>query len=202
MIRRRLAGFVAVSLFAWCALGQEVRAEVDSPHSFIQTLGGEAIEMLSDSVLTEEDRVEEFRRILIKAFDLRTIGRFVLGRYWRRTTPDERREFEVLFEDYIVATYSTRLGQYQGEALTVSATRSEGNGDILVTTQIVPRDGPTVRVEWRVRGKPGSYKIIDVVVEGISMVITQRSEFASVIQRSGGQVSGLLDELRKKIRRK
>lgn len=202
MIRRRLAGFVAVALLAWCALAQVVRAEVDNPHSFIQTLGGETIEMLSDSVLTEEDRIEEFRRILVKAFDLRTISRFVLGRYWRRTTPDERREFEVLFEDYIVATYSARLGQYQGEALTVSATRGEGNGDILVTTQIVPRDGPTARVEWRVRGKPGSYKVIDVIVEGISMVITQRSEFASVIQRSGGQVSGLLDELRKKIGQK
>jgi len=202
MIRRTLAGFVAIGIFAWCALVQEARAEVDNPHSFIQTLGGEAIEMLSDPVLTEEDRVEEFRRILVKAFDLRTIGRFVLGRYWRRATPDERREFDVLFEDYIVATYAARLGQYQGESLTVNATRDEGNGDILVTTEIIPPDGPTVRVEWRVRGAPGSYRIIDVVVEGISMVITQRSEFASVIQRSGGQVSGLLDELRKKIGRK
>ncbi len=202
MVRRNLATFFAVFLAACLVSIQSLRADADTPDNFIKAIGGEAIEMLGDPVLTEQERGDEFRRLLVTAFDLRSIGRFVLGRYWRRAMPDERREFESLFEDYIVATYAARLGRYQGETLAVGATRGQGNGDIQVATEIVPRNGPPVRVEWRVRGKPGSYKIIDVVVEGVSMVITYRSEFASVIQRSGGQVSGLLDELRKKTRRK
>ena len=138
----------------------------------------------------------------MRGFDLRTIGRFILGRYWRRATRAERREFEHLFEDYIVATYAARLGRYKGETLVVGSARGDGNGDMLVNTEVIPRQGPAARVEWRVRGNAGNYKIIDVVVEGVSMVITQRSEFASVIQRSGGQVAGLLDELRKKTSKK
>ena len=112
--------------------------------------------MLSDPVLSEEDRVAEFRRLLVNGFDLRTIGRFILGRYWRRATPAERQEFEQLFEDYIVATYAARLGRYQGETLSVGATRDDGKGDILVSTEIVPREGPAARVEWRVASASAS----------------------------------------------
>ena len=200
MVRQVLAGLVAVGIVLWSTVLPSARAEADSPQKFIQTLGGEAIEMLSDPVLSEQDRIAEFRKLLVRGFDLRTISRFALGRYWRRATPAERREYERLFENYIVDTYAARLGRYQGETLVLESTRSEGNGDILVGTEIVPQEGPGARVEWRVRGNPDDYKIIDVVVEGVSMVITQRSEFASVIQRSGGQIAGLLDELRKKTK--
>ncbi len=202
MVRRSFAGLIAIAVLLCLAWPPVAYADSDRPHIFIETLGSEVIEMLSDPVLSEEDRVAEFRRLLVNGFDLRTIGRFILGRYWRRATPAERHEFEQLFEDYIVATYAARLGRYQGETLSVGATRNDGKGDILVSTKIVPREGPAARVEWRVRAQAGSYKIIDVVVEGVSMAITQRSEFASVIQRSGGQIAGLLAELRKKTERR
>jgi phospholipid transport system substrate-binding protein len=202
MVRRSLAGLIAIGAFLWWSLPPVAHADTNKANVFIETLGSEVIGMLSDPVLSEEDRVAEFRRLLVNGFDLRTIGRFVLGRHWRRATPAERGEFEQLFEDYIVASYAARLGRYQGETLTVGATRDDGNGDKLVGTEIVPREGPAARVEWRVRAIAGNYKIIDVVVEGVSMVITQRSEFASVIQRSGGQVAGLLTELRKRTERR
>lgn len=200
MVRRCLTTFFAVLLAACLVSTPASRAEVDDPVGFIEQLGVEAIEMLADPALTEQERISEFRRILVAGFDLPTIARFVLGRYWRRATTEERREFESLLEDYIVTTYAAQLGRYRGETLAVGAAR--GEGDILVASEIVPREGPPVRVDWRVRGGPGSYKVIDVVVEGISMVITQRSAFASVIQRSGGRVSGLLSELRKKAGRR
>lgn len=200
MVRRCLTTFFAVLLAACLVSTPAPRAEADDPIGFIERLGVEAIEMLADPALTEQERISEFRRILVAAFDLPTIARFVLGRYWRRATTDERREFESLLEDYIVTTYAAQLGRYRGETLAVGAAR--GEGDILVASEIIPHEGPPVRVDWRVRGGSGSYKIIDVVVEGISMVITQRSAFASVIQRSGGRVSGLLSELRKKAGRR
>ncbi|MCE2481740.1 MAG: ABC transporter substrate-binding protein [Alphaproteobacteria bacterium] len=200
MVQRCLTTFFAVLLAACVVSTPASRAEVDGPVGFIERLGVQAIEMLADPALTEQEQISEFRRILVAAFDLPTIARFVLGRYWRRATTEERREFESLLEDYIVTTYAARLGRYRGETLAVGAAR--GEGDILVASEIIPHEGPPVRVDWRVRGGPGSYKIVDVVVEGISMVITQRSAFASVIQRSGGRVSGLLSELRKKAGRR
>lgn len=201
MVRRYLTTSFAVVLAACLVSTPSSRAEVDNPVGFVERLGVEAIEMLADPALTERERTSEFRRILVAAFDLPTIARFVLGRHWRRATTEERHEFQSLLEDYIVATYAARLGRYRGETLAVGEARGEREGDILVASEIIPREGLPVRVDWRVRGEPGSYKIIDVVVEGISMVITQRSAFASVIQRSGGRVSGLLSELRKKTGR-
>lgn len=201
MVRRYLTTSFAVVLAACLVSTPSSRAEVDNPAGFVERLGVEAIEMLADPALTERERTSEFRRILVAAFDLPTIARFVLGRHWRRATTEERQEFQSLLEDYIVTTYAARLGRYRGETLAVGEARGECEGDILVASEIIPREGLTVRVDWRVRGEPGSYKIIDVVVEGISMVITQRSAFASVIQRSGGRVSGLLSELRKKTGR-
>ena len=200
MVRRCLTTFFAVLLAACLVSTPASRAEADDPVGFIERLGVEAIEMLADPALTEQERISEFRHILVAAFDLPTIARFVLGRYWRRATTEERREFESLLEDYIVTTYAAHLGRYRGETLAVGAAR--GEDDILVASEIIPSEGPPVRVDWRVRRGSGSYKIIDVVVEGISMVITQRSAFASVIQRSGGRVSGLLSELRKKAERR
>ena len=200
MVRRCLTTLFAVLLAACLVSAPASRAEADDPVGFIERLGVEAIEMLADPALTEQERISEFRRILVAAFDLPTIARFVLGRYWRRATTEERREFESLLEDYIVTTYAAQLGRYRGETLAVGAAR--GEDDILVASEIIPHEGPPVRVDWRVRGGSGSYKIIDVVVEGISMVITQRSAFASVIQRSGGRVAGLLSELRKKAERR
>ena len=201
MVRRYLTTSFAVVLAACLVSTPSSRAQVDDPVGFVERLGVEAIEMLADPALTERERTSEFRRILVAAFDLPTIARFVLGRHWRRATIEERQEFQSLLEDYIVTTYAARLGRYRGETLAVGEAHGEREGDILVASEIIPREGLTVRVDWRVRGEPGSYKIIDVVVEGISMVITQRSAFASVIQRSGGRVSGLLSELRKKTGR-
>ncbi|MDA0261525.1 MAG: ABC transporter substrate-binding protein [Proteobacteria bacterium] len=200
MLRRSLPGLVAIVILIvspWAA--SSGRADIDNPRAFVQTLGSEAIEMLSNPSLSEADRTAEFRRILVGAFDLRSLGRFILGRHWRRATPDERKEFDQLFEDYVVATYASRLGQYHGETLIVGEARSDSAGDVFVSSEVVPREGPRARVDWRVRGRAGDYKIIDVLVEGVSMAITQRSEFSSVIQRSGGKVSGLLTELRKKV---
>ena len=99
-------GFVAVVALIWWVGQSTVRADTNQPSIFIATLGSDAIAMLSDPLHTEEDRVAEFRRLLVSGFDLRTIGRFVLGRYWRRATQSQRREYERLFEDYIVATYA------------------------------------------------------------------------------------------------
>ena len=167
-------------------------AAPDTPVEFVRALGGEAISVLGDSRISEETRTIEFRRLLGEGFDLQTIGRFALGRYWRRASVQERREYATLFEEFVVIAYASRLGQYAGETLHVDGARTHGDHDTIVSSEIRSSSGRAVRVDWRVRDRDGDYKVIDVVVEGLSMAITQRDEFSSVIQREGGEVSGLI----------
>ena len=102
--------------------------QTETPTAFIRSLGAETIEALSDSELSEKDRITEFRRLFLIGLDFRTIGRFVLGRHWRRATRDEIRAFEALFAEYVVTTYAMRLARYQIDTLTVGEVRVDGHG--------------------------------------------------------------------------
>ncbi len=164
---------------------------------FVESMGHRAIGFLGDPEVSPEQRKEEFRKLLSDSFDMKTIGRFSLGRYWRVSTPQQREEYLALFEEMVVDVYSERFSDYRGQNFEVRSFRAEGEKDVLVTSYIVPDGDPEIRVDWRVRFKNGQYKIIDVIVEGVSMSVTQRSDFASVIQRGGGNVQVLLEHLRK-----
>jgi phospholipid transport system substrate-binding protein len=131
-------------------------------------------------------------------FDVPAIARFVLGRYWRLATPAQQQEFVRLFAVYTALAYSNRLAEYTGETLRVTGSRPEPDGPIVTSEIVRPKGAPPTRVDWRLSSADGTYKITDVIVDGISMAVTQRSEFASVIQRHGGQVQGLLTLLRQK----
>jgi phospholipid transport system substrate-binding protein len=172
---------------------------------FIQDLGARAIDVLVKPALGRDESMRRFRVMLNEGFDVPYISRFVLGRYWQAATPQQQQEYGTLFERLIVLVYADRFALYSGkiqgvnETLKVMGNRPEGDNDSIVSTQIIRPDAPPVAVDWRVRHRADSMKIIDVAVEGVSMSVTQRSEFASVIQRGGGQISALLDTLRQRV---
>jgi phospholipid transport system substrate-binding protein len=194
MIKHR-AAFAALLLGMLTLTAPRFAAAQDA-QAFINTLGTEAIQVLGPSVSAQQ-RLERFRELFQSDFDLPEIGRFVLGRYWRQATPDEQQEFLGLFQEYIVRAYSARLGQYGGEPFRVVSARPDGE-ETVVTSQIVEQSGPPIGVDWYLIQTPDGYKITDVYVEGVSMAVTERDEFASVIQREGG-VAGLLAQLRQKL---
>lgn len=171
--------------------------------TFVQSLANEAIAALTATGVSREDRERRARDLLARYFAVDTIGRWVLGRYWQQATPDQQQEYLSLFEDLIVTTYVDRFSRYSGETLSVNrAVADQNSGDVLVFSQITrPAGGQPVDVNWRVRERDDTMKILDVYVEGVSLGQTQRSEFASVISRSGGKVSGLLDEMRRRLNR-
>ena len=181
--------FVAVM-----AVNGAVLATENDAARFIHQLGNRAIETLRTSDLTLDQREAQFRGLLREGFDLAFIGRFVLGKYWRAATPEQQEDYLALFGEYLVQTYSARLGGYSGETMAVVSTRQASEKDFVVRTQIDRPTGPPVVAKWRVRTTGGGFRIIDVMVEGISMAVTQRSEFASVVQRDG--IDGLLVILR------
>ena len=173
-----------------------IMAAVD-PAAFINDLGNQALAALSPAA-SPQQRVVAFRALFRRNFYVSQIARFVLGPYWRVATPEQQQEFLRLFTNYIALAYSTRLSQYSGERLVVTGWQPQPEGAVVSSQVARPGGGPPVRIDWRMTRYGGAYKINDVVVDGISMAITERSEFASVIQRTGGNVQGLLAMLRAK----
>ena len=172
-------------------------AAAADPTALISNLGSQALAVLGKGT-NEPQRVARFRELLREDFDVPGIARFVLGRYWNTATEEQRAEFVKLFENYVAAAYATRLAEYAGEQFKVTGSRLDGDGAIVSSQILRPAGSAPIKVDWRLIGRNGNYKISDVSVDGISMAVTQRSEFASVIQHSGGQLQGLIAMLREK----
>ncbi len=171
-------------------------AAADGPDGFIRVMGQEAIDSLTSTKLSHDERRDRFRVILKRSFDLRVIARFTLGRYWRRASKSQRKEYVQLFEDFIVLAYAARFEGYSGGGFKVGKMRSINDKERLVLSQILLDDGRKIPVYWRVRGID-KYRVIDVVVEGVSMAAAQKSEFEAVIRKVG--VDGLVENLRSKV---
>lgn len=171
----------------------------DQAKGFIQSMGDDAIKILQQPNNTLAQREEKFRTILKDGFAIPLIGKFVMGAFWARATPEQQQEYLRLFSEWIVKTYAIRFGGYSGEKFNVVDTRiNEQDKDVFVGTRIDRPEGkPPVLASWRVRLIEGKPKIVDVQVEGVSMLVTHRSEFASVGAQGG--VNGIISSLQHRI---
>jgi phospholipid transport system substrate-binding protein len=196
--RRIISAFgVALAGLLYCA---PPASAMETTSEFVKNLGDRAIELLTVGDISKTERETRFRQLLHKGFDVRRIGRFVLGQYGRRASTEVVTEYHKLFEDLIVVTYASRFAQYTGQTFKIKrATKPTKRGDSIVMSEIVTSDGsPPIRVDWQVNNAKGFNKIVDVRVEGVSMSVTQREEFRTVISNNGGDVGALLVALRKK----
>jgi phospholipid transport system substrate-binding protein len=182
---------------AWLTTASDAGAA--DPDRFMSQLWAQTVEVLSNKV-PRADRLVRFRQLFQEDFDGPGIARFVLGRYWRSATEQEQQEFLKLFEDYVIFVYGTRLSNFSGETFKLRGSRTDASGTIVSTDIISAGGDPPIKVDWRLITDHGSFKINDVIIEGISMLVTQRSEFASVIQRHGGQVGELLAMMRERTK--
>ncbi|HRJ12474.1 MAG TPA: ABC transporter substrate-binding protein [Alphaproteobacteria bacterium] len=163
--------------------------------SYIDKLGKDVVVLLADKEMAEAKRKAGFSKLLTQNFDLKTIGRFVLGRHWRDASDAQRSEYQKLFEKMVVTVYTQRFSDYSGQQLVVTGSvPAEGSQDVFVKSQIRQEGGPPVAVEWRVRSVGKGFKIVDAVVEGVSMSVTQRSDFDAIVAQGG--VDGLIAELK------
>jgi phospholipid transport system substrate-binding protein len=175
----------------------QIKAQADA-EAFISSMAQRALDFLSNAQQTQAQKAESFRRLLEDNYDMNAIGRFTLGRYWKTATPQQQAEFQKLFKSYVVQLYSQRFSEYKGQKFEVTGSRQD-DADTIVSSKVLPADGgQEVTVDWRVRNSGGRYRVVDVIVAGVSMSMTQRSDFASVIQQGGGNVDALLTSLKQK----
>jgi phospholipid transport system substrate-binding protein len=177
--------------------------DTEAGRKLVDSLGREAIGVLTNNKTTTEVRETKFRELLHRGFDFKSIAKFVLGRYWRTGTDAEKKEYTDLFETMIVQAYSDRFKDYNNEEFLVKSVRSDEGGGMTVLSEIVRPSGPSIKVEWKIfpAKDTNTPKIFDVKVDGVSMSVTQRSEFASIIQREGGTISGLNKVLKERTSR-
>ena len=194
MTRRWLA-LAALVLTIAVAAPQRGLAQGD-PVAFINDLGTQAIQVLGKNA-SEAQRLQRFRELFASRFDIPGIGQFVLGRYWRVATPQEQQDFLKLLNEYLAQAYSGRLREYAGEPFRAISAKPDGD-ETVVASEIIRTDGNKIRIDWHLIDH-GGWKITDAYVAGVSMKVTQRDEFASVIQQGGGQVSYLIGRLRQKV---
>ena len=201
LTRRRAGGVAVMGLFALCRLpsaSASTRVARDAGH-FVSSIAQEAIDELASTALDEGERLRRFRRLFAEGFDIPLIARFALGRYWRQATDAERAEYLKLFDELVVLTYARRFNEFNAARLRVlSVSRPNEDNDVIVAVEGALQGKPPVRMDVRVRQGDAQFKIIDLSIEGISMAVTQRDEFSSVIQRGGGRIEALLASLRDK----
>lgn len=174
-------------------------ADCEQAKTFMQNIGNSVIALLTNKDISDKQRADQFREILDRDFNGKAIGKFVLGKYWKQASEQEQKEFLKLFKETTVISYATRFKAYTSEKFEVLSCREEPDGGLTVPSRIVRPNGQLIPIDWKLFEKEGKFQIYDVKLEGISMSVTQRSEFSSVIQKGGGKVSALLNELRKSV---
>ena len=172
---------------------------ISDPGSYVISTTEKAINTLTDESINQQEKEVRFGKLFDENFDIPSISRFVLGKYWKSATTAQKKEFIVTFRNYIVKTYSSRFSEYSGEKLSLINSENESNPKLFVVhTALNREDAPPIKVDWRVGLKKDRYVILDIIIEGISLAVTQRSEFVSVIEQNDGNVDNLIRLLKEK----
>ena len=175
-----------------------ILAESD-PGSYVMEMTTTAINTLTDKSISQNEKESQFGKLFDKNFDVPSISRFVLGKYWKQASLDQKKNFIKAFRNYVVKTYSSRFNEYSGEKLKLVNYENEKNPKIFLVHTILERqDAPVIKVDWRIGKKKDRFVILDIIIEGISLAITQRSEFVSVIDQNEGSIDQLISLLKER----
>ena len=171
--------------------------KIEQSKYFVENLGKQVVEKVSNINLSESERIVNFRNLYLDSFDNYYISRFVLGQYWKRLDSNMRKQFVESFNNYIVTTYAPKFKGWEG---TFKATDSLlENNYYNVKMNVLNKDGPTLKFMWKIYlDKNKNFKILDVNIDGVSMLVTQRAEFMSVIKNNPKGVIGLIEAMEKK----
>ena len=170
---------------------------IDPARQRIFDLGNDVVRALGDRTKSTDARVAYFRKLLGKNLDVPLIARFALGRAWGPATENQRKAYVAVFSEFLVQTYSRRLGGIEVRNLEIVDSLAIGDKDTLVRTLISQSTGQPVRADWRLRERGGKLRVLDLSVEGISMAMVMRQEFASILRNRGG-IDGLVSLLKQR----
>ena len=194
---------IAAGLLVLGSLVEPDRAPASSPSAeqVVQGLAEDIWATLQSDGIDENGRVDQLVTLLEARTDVGLISRLALGRYWNRLPEDQYTDYRELFRDVVIRSFARRLNGYAQDArgpieqrFQILGSTPAGKDDTLVRSKVFPKNGQPVALDWRLRAGDAGPVIIDLIVEGASLLVAQRSEFAAVIERH--DLDGLLAELR------
>ena len=186
---RRVALQLAAIAAIFSAMPVAGPAVAADPAQIVQSTAQQVIEIVKTK--TGADRQAAILGVLQTNFDMLAMGRSALGTHWNQATESERTRFLKAVATAEAKAYSERFGKYRGQTLTSGKVTPRANGVTIVDSRLNQTTGQPIKLEWEVRND----RISDVKVEGVSMVMTRRSDFNSYIQNNGGKVEPLVLEL-------
>lgn len=183
----------ALALTISCFVQPAQAGSCDDAGKYMQRIGDQALAVISNKNFSKDQKQKQLEKIFSSSVDIGWVGKFVMGRHWRTATDAQKARYLKKYERFLVLHYTSRFADYAGGSFTLTGAKADENGDCTVNMSLKgdkPGDEP-VLVDYRLH-KSGA-RIFDVVVEGVSLITTQRSEFASVIDSHG--IDYLIDKL-------
>lgn len=198
----KIKSFIVLFMSVFC-FAQISLADINKENAItmVENLTQKGIEEVINSNAPIEEKNRIFKKLFTENLDLDFIGRYVLGRYWRTATPQQKKEFISLYKEFNVKTWSKRFDEFKGKSFVFEGTTSASNPkQVFVNTKVPMPEGAPVSVKWRVYENKGKLKIIDIIIENVSLAQTARNEYTMFISKSPKGIDGLLENLREKVK--
>ena len=163
---------------------------------FVSNFADSAINILSDNEILEGEKNSKFTDLVMSAIDLNLISKFVLSKTWKNATDDQKERYIQAFKDYFINSYANKLDQYSGEQ--VEVVDAEEAGKYVIVNSFIYREGTDtlkINLKWRLLNRDNEIKIIDLNIEGISLIIAQREEFQSFLANNEGDLEKLIEKI-------
>ncbi|HUL06072.1 MAG TPA: ABC transporter substrate-binding protein [Candidatus Acidoferrum sp.] len=195
----RAVRYLAIGLLAlaWGATAApRIAGAADDPKAFVQRIGDQVVKVLQQN-LPREKTGEQLNAIWLASFDVDGIGRAVLGKNWKKATDEQRRAYMELFPKYVAKLYAIQFSDYSGETFAVKGSRTTSDGAAIVNAEIDQPQSEPIKLDFIVQNVAQGLKVTDVKVEGVSLLVTKRSEFDSVVAQKG--IDGLIQAMRQKV---
>ncbi len=181
-------------------LGLKLNALASSSSEFISSLSDEVSNILA-SKISEEEKISQLKKIGEKAVDINGVGLYTLGKYRKTLDENQKKEYENLFKNYFLKSFSGRLVQYDNAKIAILTEEIKNEKYTIVSSKLIgTSDRPEVKIDWRIYTKdPENPLIRDLIIEGLSLARTQKEEFSSIIENNDGKIEALFENLREFI---
>ena len=194
-MKKNILWLVATFIIGF-AFNANAQVDIEKAEAFIRSTTAKGVEEIINANVSNEEKDKRFYDLLNGALDMDFIGQFVLGRNWRTATAVQRKDFIEVYRDLNIKTWSKRFNEFKGKNFVFKGTApSSSKGQVFVTTEVPMDQGAPAKVLWRVREKDGNYKIVDIVIEGVSLAQASRSEYTSFIKNNPDGLDALIKDL-------
>lgn len=200
-MKKNLFAAIFASIFMFSATAN---AAVDAAKAeeFVQKVTKEGIEEIINANVSQSVKDERFEKLFNNALDLNFIGQFVLGRYWRTATAEQKKEFISAYRELNIKTWSQRFDEFKGKNFIFKGTTpSNSANQVFVNSVVLMDQGEPAKVVWRVKQTGDNFKIVDIIIENVSLAITARNEYTAYIKTAPGGIDDLIKDLQNKTKK-